>query len=200
MPEGAAHAFDCAGILLAAGSGTRFDPTGKRNKLLQALPDGKQVARQAAEVMCAALPRVLAVLRPLGDSLDEQLAAAGCDITVCADAASGMGASLAHAIAQAAHADGWIIALADMPHIQIATVKRLAAALEAGAHIVAPFHEGRRGNPVGFSRLHLPALLALSGDAGARALLAAHPVTAIEVDDPGVLRDIDTPRDLGLGL
>lgn len=198
MLEDAAQAFHCAGILLAAGSGTRFDPTGKRNKLLQALPDGKPVALQTAEVMCAALPEVIAVLRPCSDSLAEQLVAAGCDITVCAEAASGMGVSLAHAIVHAAHADGWIIALADMPHIQIATVKRLAAALAAGAQIVAPFYEGRRGNPVGFSRMHLPALLALSGDAGARALLAAHPVTAIEVDDPGVLRDIDTPQDLDL--
>jgi molybdenum cofactor cytidylyltransferase len=196
MSADAAPPFDCAGILLAAGSGTRFDPSGRRNKLLQPLADGTPVALKAAGVMRAALPRVVAVLRPGSDALAEQFLQAGCDMTVCAEASSGMGASLAHAIAQTRHADGWIIALADMPHLQPATVKRLAAALAAGAQIVAPFHQGRRGNPVGFSRAHLPALLALSGDAGARALLAAHPVMAVEVDDPGVLCDIDTPQDL----
>lgn len=188
--------FDCVGILLAAGSGSRFDPSGMRNKLLQPLADGKPVALASASLMRQALPRVIAVLRPGADTLADMLAAAGCEITVCADASAGMGASLAHALARAAHADGWIIALADMPHLQSETVLRLREALAAGAQIAAPFYKGKRGNPVGFGRAHLQALLALTGDTGARALLGAHAVMPVEVDDPGVLRDIDTPGDL----
>jgi molybdenum cofactor cytidylyltransferase len=55
---------------------------------------------------------------------------------------------------------------------------------------------GRRGNPVGFGRVHLAALLALSGDQGARRLLQSCPVTEVAVADPGIFQDIDTPADL----
>jgi molybdenum cofactor cytidylyltransferase len=56
--------------------------------------------------------------------------------------------------------------------------------------------DGRRGNPVGFGRVHLAALLALEGDQGARRLLQTCPVTEVPVEDPGIFRDIDTPADL----
>jgi molybdenum cofactor cytidylyltransferase len=107
-----------------------------------------------------------------------------------------MGVSLAFAVEQARDADAWIVALADMPYVQTATLTALADALRQGADIAAPRHQGRRGNPVGFSRKHLPALLELGGDKGARDLLKAHPVTEVIVNDAGVLRDIDTPDDL----
>lgn len=57
-------------------------------------------------------------------------------------------------------------------------------------------HDGRRGNPVAFSRAHLPDLLRLTGDAGARSLLQYYPVQLVEVDDPGIHLDIDRPQDL----
>jgi molybdenum cofactor cytidylyltransferase len=56
--------------------------------------------------------------------------------------------------------------------------------------------EGRRGNPVGFGRVHLAALLALRGDQGARRLLQTCPITEVPVADPGIFHDIDTPADL----
>jgi molybdenum cofactor cytidylyltransferase len=77
-----------------------------------------------------------------------------------------------------------------------ATLRRLADALAAGAGIAAPVMAGRRGNPDGFGLVHLDALLALSGDAGARRLLQMFPVTEVPVDDPGIFRDIDLPGDL----
>jgi molybdenum cofactor cytidylyltransferase len=76
------------------------------------------------------------------------------------------------------------------------TLRALLAALEEGAHIAAPVFEGRRGNPVAFGARHLPALLALTGEHGARSLLRSEPVVEVAVDDPGILRDIDTPGDL----
>jgi molybdenum cofactor cytidylyltransferase len=77
-----------------------------------------------------------------------------------------------------------------------ATLAALRDQLAAGAPIVAPVKDGRRGNPVGFGRVHLEALLALQGDQGARRLLQTCPVTDIPVDDPGIFLDIDIPADL----
>jgi molybdenum cofactor cytidylyltransferase len=186
-----------AGILLAAGRGRRFDPAGARNKLLQPL-DGEPVVVASARKLLAATSRVVAVVPPLDAGVGERLAALGCDVTVCPDADSGMAASLTHAIRQslALQPQAWLVALGDMPYVDPATLRRLADALAAGAGIAAPVMAGRRGNPVGFGAVHLDALLALSGDEGARRLLQAFPVTEVPVDDPGIFRDIDLPSDL----
>jgi molybdenum cofactor cytidylyltransferase len=184
------------GILLAAGRGRRFDPSGAQDKLLQRLADGEAVAVTAARRLLAVLPSVLAVVRPNAPALSDCLRAAGCDVTECAQADQGMGATLVHALRQSADAEGWVIALADMPFIAPETISALAAAIRDGADIAAPFHAGRRGNPVAFSRRHLPELLQLGGDEGARRILQRHPVREIAVDDPGIHHDVDTPGDL----
>lgn len=183
-------------ILLAAGKGSRFDPLGVRNKLLQPLPDGSAVAVAAAANLLAVMPSVLAVVRPDADQLGAELRAIGCEVTPCLHAADGMGATLAHAVRQSMHAAGWIVALADMPYLKPATIRALLDALRNGADIAAPAQGGRRGNPVAFGRLHLHELLQLSGDVGARRLLQDYPVQLIEVDDPGIHLDIDRPQDL----
>jgi molybdenum cofactor cytidylyltransferase len=187
------------GILLAAGRGRRFDPAGQRNKLLQPLA-GEPVVVASARKLLAAVPRVVAVVPPLDAGVGARLAALGCDVTVCPDADSGMAASLTHAIRHSLASDpapqAWLVALGDMPYVDPSTLRRLADALAAGACIAAPVLDGRRGNPVGFGAVHLDALLALSGDMGARRLLQAFPVTEVPVDDPGIFRDIDLPADL----
>jgi molybdenum cofactor cytidylyltransferase len=184
------------GILLAAGRGRRFDPSGVRNKLLQQLANGDAVVVASARNMLAALPRVIAVVRPGEDKVASALGALGCEVRVCGDADTGMAASLTHAIDYSKGAEGWVIALGDMPHVRPVTIAALAAAIEHGARIAVPVHEGRRGNPVAFGSAHLPLLLALDGDQGARAIVNSHAVTEIMVDDEGVLHDIDTPDDL----
>ncbi|MGH8856128.1 MAG: nucleotidyltransferase family protein, partial [Telluria sp.] len=126
----------------------------------------------------------------------DALRALGCDVTVCPDADTGMGTSLVHAIRHALPADGWLVALGDMPFVRETTLAALRDALLAGADIAVPVHAGQRGNPVAFGARHLDELLALGGDQGARRLLRTHPVTEVEVDDPGILRDIDSPSDL----
>jgi molybdenum cofactor cytidylyltransferase len=189
------------GILMAAGRGRRFDPAGARNKLLQILPSGEPVVVASARKLLAALPRVVAVVAPQDGGVAALLAQLGCEVTLCADADSGMAASLVqalrHSLAGARHApEAWLVALGDMPHVAPATLAALRDALVAGAPIVAPVHAGRRGNPVGFGRVHLDALLALEGDQGARRLLQTCPVTEVAVQDPGIFLDIDTPADL----
>ncbi|HEX8611733.1 MAG TPA: nucleotidyltransferase family protein [Telluria sp.] len=185
------------GILLAAGRGRRFDPTGAASKLLQPLPGGELIVAASARVLLSCVDSVIAVVPPNDGGVGECLRALGCIVTVCADADSGMAASLVHAIRHAPpDAPSWLIALGDMPYVSAGTMLALRAALEQGAPIVVPVHGGRRGNPVGFGRVHREALLALQGDQGARAILKAHPVSVVSVDDPGVVSDIDTVADL----
>jgi molybdenum cofactor cytidylyltransferase len=186
------------GILLAAGRGRRFDPLGQRNKLLQVLPGGDPVVVASARKLLAVLDTVIAVVPPDGGGVGGLLADAGCAVTVCPDADSGMAASLVHALRASLpyQPDAWLVALGDMPHVAPATLWALAGALAAGAPIAAPVMDGRRGNPVGFGRVHLEALLALGGDQGARRLLQTCPVTEVEVKDRGIFADIDTPADL----
>ena len=186
------------GILLAAGRGRRFDPSGERNKLLQPLPGGDPVVVASARHLLAVLPEVVAVVGPEGEGVAAELRALGCDVTVCADAGDGMGVSLAHAIRHSADAEGWLIALGDMPHVLPSTIKALAKSVEQGRAIAVPVMGGRRGNPVAFGRQHHAALLALDGDQGARNIVKANPVIETEVDDPGIFQDIDTAADLGV--
>lgn len=187
------------GILLAAGASRRFGA----NKLLHPLPAtggeaGVPVALASARKLLSVLPDTLAVLRPGADQLAALLASAGCQTTVCARADEGMGCSLAHAIGQSTAWDGWVIALADMPFLHPQSIAAVADALAEGAGIVLPTWQGEKGHPVGFSKEFGDALTRLGGDAGARAIVQAHPraVRRLLLDDPGIVRDVDTPADL----
>lgn len=127
------------------------------------------------------------------------LESSGCEVLATDRTARGMGASLAAAIAASASADGWIVALGDMPSIRPSTIARVAEALAEGAAIAAPFDaSGRRGHPVGFSKSLRGELLALDGDVGARTVLESHAASLVHVtvDDPGIFVDIDTADDL----
>jgi len=183
------------GILLAGGQGTRFSG----DKLMAALADGTPVGVQAARNLAAALAETIAVVRPEDATLARALAGAGIDVEPCASAWEGMGSSLAHAVRARADAEGWIVALADMPRVRPETIRAVAAALESGAPIAAPLYRGSRGHPVGFSVAYGPHLVRLSGDAGAREIIRNERdrMVLLDCDDSGVLADIDTPSDLG---
>jgi len=187
------------GILLAAGYSKRFGS----NKLLQPLPAGSPqagtpIALAAARNFIQALPEPIAVVRPRAQKLAKMLRDAGCTTVVCKNAGEGMGTSLAAGVRAAADADGWVIALADMPFVHPETILKIVKAMEQGAAIAAPAIGGERGHPVGFARAFFEALSSLKGDAGARDVLQRHPerIVLCAVDDPGVLRDIDQPSDL----
>jgi molybdenum cofactor cytidylyltransferase len=170
-----------------------------QDKLLQILPQGEHVAVRSAQRLALALTSTLVVVHPDALRLMTLLHRSGLVTSCCADAAAGMGHTLAHGVRSSAGAPGWIVALADMPHVKSSTITALDTAIRNGADIAVPVHQGQRGNPVGFSRVHRQALLNMHGDQGARALLRAHPVVEVEVDDPGILFDIDTPGDLQKG-
>lgn len=184
------------GILLAAGKGSRFDPSGAKNKLLQPLAGGEVIVSAAAKNLLAAVPRVLAVVRTDANGVAAPLQALGCEVVTCPTAEDGMAASLVHALSATPNASGWVIALGDMPYVRPATIAALVQAIERGADIALPTYQGRRGNPVAFGRRHLPRLLELRGDQGARSLLKTLPVTEVAVEDAGIVRDIDVADDL----
>lgn len=189
--------MSCAptGILLAAGQGMRFGA----DKRLQPLADGTPLALASARPLQSVLPGSLAVVDDPDGPLARLLAEAGLQVVVNASAHTGMGGSIACAVAASAGAGGWLIALADMPFVTAGVVRQVAGRLAAGADLVAPAWRGRRGHPVGFAARHGPALRALSGDRGARDLIAAHRDSLELIDTPerGVIIDIDTPASLG---
>jgi molybdenum cofactor cytidylyltransferase len=186
------------GVLLAAGSGSRFGG----DKLLATLADGRPLASAALSALATGVDSVIAVVRPGDAALEALFGKAGALVAVCPDAVEGIGASLACGVREVQQrfpqAQGAVIALADMPWLSSSTVARIATALRRGAVLAAPTHRGTRGHPVAIGARYFEELKALSGDEGARGLLAAHDaeLELIAVDDPGVLRDVDTQADL----
>ena len=153
---------------------------------------------QAARHLKSELARVIAVVRPGSAELADALKKEGCEVVVCEKAAEGMGASLACAATQAQEADGYLVALGDMPFVRRTTIAAVRDALAAGAPLAAPYFRARRGHPVALSKKFREQLFALQGDVGAKKLVADNEdiLIKIPVGDPGVIRDIDTPGDL----
>lgn len=183
-----------AGILLAAGAAKRFGSP----KLLHPLPDGVPVGVASALALVQAVPNTLVVVQPGDRPLIEAFSAIGLRIVENPLAEHGMGTSLAAGVSAAGEANGWLIALADMPWIRPATIRLLADRLQDGASMVAPVVGGRRGHPVGFSRCWGDKLRTLGGDDGARSLLAEHAdqLVLVTTVDAGVLKDVDHPDNL----
>ena len=187
------------GILLSAGFSRRF---GSDDKLLQLLPDGRPIALASAESLIKAMPISIAVVRSENIVLAELLSNAGLKVVFCNEDDQEMADSLSTAIRfssslEAAN-DGFVIALADMPYIEPATIKTVATNLSTGASIVIPTYLGQRGHPVGFSAKFRSELESLQGDEGARSIIKRYPneVELLQCDDAGVLADIDTQADL----
>lgn len=187
------------GILLAAGFSRRF---GAADKLLQLLPDGRPIAVASAESLIQGVPDCIAVLRPENKKLARLLKNTGLEVIFCHEHDQEMADSLVTAIQassnSAAANDGFIIALADMPYIQAATISAVAAKVIAGASIVIPTYQNQRGHPIGFAAKFRNDLETLQGDEGARSIIKRYPneVTLLACDDAGILQDIDTAADL----
>lgn len=189
-------------IVLAAGRGQRFGG-GKLTAVLDGQP---LVAGALTTAFRAPARRVFVALGPdpeIRDAVDvvaRRLAETDRLVIVAVeDTIAGMGVSLAQAArATPDDARGVFVFLGDMPRIDPRTPERLAAALRRSEDIVAPVHLGRRGHPVLFGAAWLPALRALSGDEGARSLIASAGARLVQVavDDPGVCLDVDRPEDL----
>ena len=187
-------------VVLGAGSSLRFGG----DKRLARLASGQATLERTVELALGAFDSVLLALRPDDDGLAQELTAAFGDarlnIFKAPDSHLGMGHSLANAIAEVQGWEGAFICLGDMPFVKPETLAELKAALAAAEEgaIVLPMFRGWAGHPVGFHRARFPALAGLQGDRGARSLVEAHRKAVVEVtvQDLGILRDIDTPKDL----
>lgn len=182
------------GILLGAGSGSRFGG----GKLLRPLPDGTPIGVASLRNLKSALPDVLAVVRSGDNSLRDFLENEGVAVKFCQDAHLGMARSFVCGIDASRDADGWVIALGDMPFVLPQTIKTIAERTAQTGRITIPAYHGARGHPVGFGHRYRDELLKLQGDEGARSVIGRHPrdVDIVDCDDRGILRDIDTVADL----
>jgi molybdenum cofactor cytidylyltransferase len=184
-----------AAIVLAAGRSTRM---GGPNKLLAEIK-GRQLVRIAAEEALASQARpVIVVTGHQRERVEAVLK--GLDVMLAhnGDFADGLSTSLKVGIAAVpADVDGAIVCLGDMPQVNAQLIDRLLAAFdpEKGALVVVPTIDGKRGNPVVWSRRFFPELAALDGDVGARNLIASYPeaVTELPLAGKAALVDVDTP-------
>jgi molybdenum cofactor cytidylyltransferase len=185
-------------ILLAAGFSRRFGDV----KLKAVLPNGNSVLQQSLHNLSKGISDIILVSRQElieygilkaipSDDIPYQL-------VLCSDAQGGMGHTLACGVrALPADWDACLICLGDMPFVSPATFKQLVSAATPD-NILIPSYQGQCGHPVCFGRGFFPSLASSRGDTGARDLIKQHKNRVIELalDDPGILKDIDTPEDL----
>jgi molybdenum cofactor cytidylyltransferase len=200
VPTGVDGDHSVAAVVLAAGRSSRM---GGPNKLLELL-HGKPLVRIVTEQALASRARPVIVVT--GHQADKVRAAlSGLDVTFVANPnfADGIASSVKAGIAAIpAHAEGAAICLGDMPLVGAGLIDRLIDALapDKGALIAVPAAEGRRGNPVLWSRRFFEELMTLEGDVGARHMIARHAEAVVEVEADGqsAFLDIDTPEALAL--
>lgn len=160
-------------LVLASGRGERFAASGGRGSKLQAPLAGRPVLQHTLDAVRAS----------------------GLPFHVEDAGHPGMGDSIACAVRATADAGGWLVLPGDLPLVRADSLRAVAEAL-AQASVVLPMHQGTRGHPVGFAREHGPALQALTGAEGAATIVKAAAPLRLELDDPGIVTDIDTVDDL----
>ena len=187
-----------AGVVLAAGKSSRM---GGPNKLLAEI-GGKPLVRIVVDAVLASRARpVVVVTGHQRDKVEAALAGLPVKFVHNPHFADGLGTSLKAGIAGLpAEVDGAIVCLGDMPQVDAALIDRLIGAFDPdhGALVVLPTIDGKRGNPVVWSRRFFPDLMAVEGDVGARYLIGRYTEAVAEVPLTGTaaLTDVDTPEAL----
>jgi molybdenum cofactor cytidylyltransferase len=190
-----------AAVVLAAGKSSRM---GGPNKLLAEI-GGKPLVRHVVDAALASRARpVLVVTGHQRDKVEAALAGLPVKFVHNAHFADGLGTSLKAGIAALgglpAEVDGAIVCLGDMPQVDAALIDRLIGAFDPdhGALVVVPTIDGKRGNPVVWSRRFFSDLMAVEGDVGARYLIGRYTEAVAEVPLTGTaaLTDVDTPEAL----
>ena len=183
-------------VVLAAGAGSRY--RGTRHKLSEMLGGETVLVRTLRNAIASDMAVVLVVSEALIGAAKGLVAPA--DMVVVEPRQQtgwGMGDSIAAGVSIHASASGWLVLPGDMPLVQPSSLRAVADALDQQPIAYAQ-HRGRRGHPVGFGAELFSELMMLKGDEGARRLLARYPTAAVELDDAGVLFDIDTVDDLAV--
>lgn len=186
-------------IVLAAGQGTRFRQVAgaDRDKLLADCTGRDGAVRSVIEQVLVSLPATLAkrVLVTTEDRPQVARMAQAYGFEIVLIESTGLGDSIAAAVAACPQLGGWLIVLGDMPFILPSTVEQVLAGISDDG-ISVPVMNGEYGHPVGFGRTFGPGLMALSGDRGAKPMFASARVVEVAVEDAGVLWDVDVPEAL----
>jgi molybdenum cofactor cytidylyltransferase len=185
-----------AAIVLAAGRSSRMAP---RNKLIEPVAGKPIVARVAGVAIASGADPVVVVTG--FEAARVAAALEGLNVTLVHNPAfaDGLSSSLKAGLdALPLDCDGALILLGDMPEIGSSDLAALITAFAARDSICVPVHRGERGNPILWGASYFTEMMALSGDVGAKQLIARHADHVIEVPVgfAGILADIDTPSDL----
>ena len=188
-------------IVPAAGKGERF---GGR-KLLANVDGAPMIERTVRSLLDGGVANVVVVLAP-----DSEVAAAGKTIptlgdrrvrsVINSDPSRGMFSSIQAGLAAVADRTNVILVLpADMPFVRAATVVAILDAARQSGEPMSPTYDGHRGHPLALPACLRAALLAVDPKESLNDALRmlTLPRQELRVDDPGILRDIDTRRDLG---
>jgi len=190
----APHAPSIAAVILAAGLSSRMG----HNKLLADV-DGKPLVRRAVDASLASAARpIIVVTGSEADQVDHALSGLPVTMVRNLDFRKGLSTSLIAGInAVPDDCDGAVVLLGDMPDVTAHTIDRLIAAFdpEEDRSICVATRDGKRGNPVLWSREFFPDIRKLEGDVGAKGLIGENAgiVCEVEMADDGPLLDIDTP-------
>jgi CTP:molybdopterin cytidylyltransferase MocA len=182
------------GIILAAGASRRM---GRPKALLPVDPDGTFVARIHATLTAAGLDRLVVVVRA---ELEDDIARAVPHARLAVNDAPERGqlSSLLVGIDALAPSDAVLVTLIDLPLVHTETVRRIVDAWRrTRAPLVRPICAGHHGHPVIFGPPLLTDLRAADQASGAKPVVRAYAAAAVDVpvDDPGTVRDVDTPKD-----
>lgn len=180
-------------VVLAAGRGSRFK--GDVHKLQQQFEGTTVLGSTVRHAIASHLPVVVVTTEQLAGAAGRLVAAREVVVVPQTAGGYGMGHSIAAGVAARADAPGWLLLPGDMPLVQPATLLAVAAELEHHAIAYAQYR-GRRGHPVGFGAELYSELIRLEGDQGARRIVARYPAVGVDVEDAGVLVDVDTEADL----
>jgi molybdenum cofactor cytidylyltransferase len=185
-------------IVPAAGSSRRMG----RPKLLLPFGDTTVAGSLLAALRRGGAGRIVVVIAPHDEALRANALAAGAEVAVNENPERGMLSSilagverLGGAAALAAAGEPLLITPADLPAIRPATILALIATLERGARLAVPTYRGKRGHPLAIDPALVPSIAAVDPNQGLRQLLDRHAVTELEVEDRGVIADVDTPAD-----
>ncbi|MBV8438854.1 MAG: nucleotidyltransferase family protein [Silvibacterium sp.] len=185
-------------VILAAGKSARM---GEAKQLLR-LGESTVLGQTVAHVRAASVDELVIVLGASAEAVREQLPAevpGSLWVVVNPEYETGMASSLRTGLgALGSEIEATFVVLGDQPFVRAATLDRLIEEYRrTGAQIVLPLHQGIRGNPVLLDRSMFAEVMELEGDIGCRALFGKHPegIVKVEVDDPGVLMDIDSRED-----
>ena len=182
------------GIVLAAGASTRM---GESKALLQV--DGATFLERAVHLLRDAGCRYVVAVTNDDDWVERLADVSGAAVVINEAEGSEQIDSLRLGIANLPEdADAVLVLPVDFPRVSLETVKRLIEEFQSsGAPILNPSYNGQAGHPVLFARAVLPELIEPDLPDGARTVIDAHADEArvIDVNDAGVLVDVDTPGD-----